>query len=88
MAEGRGSVGDSECTMVVAVERAVVSVAMLELLGFIAKVWRERWLRRQRSRKERRLERSETTQGSLVGGRGGVVTGVWGAGGGLAGEGV
>jgi hypothetical protein len=42
MAEGRGSVGDSECSMVVAVERAVVSVAMLELLSFLAKVWRER----------------------------------------------
>lgn len=55
MAEGRGSVGDSECSMVVAVERAVVSVAMLELLSFLAKVWRERWLRRRRSRKERRL---------------------------------
>ena len=41
MAEGRGSVGDSKCSVVVAVEIAVVSVSMLALLGSLAKVWRE-----------------------------------------------
>ena len=72
--------------MVVAVERAVVSVSMLELLVFLTKVWREWWRRRRRSRKERELERPKATQGSLVGGRGCVVTtGVCRAGGELAG---
>ncbi len=89
MAEGRGSVGDSECSVVVAVERAVVSVSMLALLAFLAKVLRERWLRRRRSRKERRQEWSETTQGSLVGGCGcGVTAGVCSARGELASWGV
>ena len=42
MAKSRGSVGGSKCNVVVAVERAVVSVSMLVLLSFLAKVWRER----------------------------------------------
>ena len=85
MAEGRGSVGGSKCSVVVAVERAVVSVSMLELLCFLGKMWREWWLRRRRSRKESGLERPEATQGSLVGGCGCVVTtGVCMAGGELA----
>ena len=37
----QGSVGDSKCSVVVAVEIAVVSVSMLALLGSLAKVWRE-----------------------------------------------
>ena len=86
MAKSRVSVGGSKCSVVVAVERAVVSVSMLALLSFLGKMWREWWLRRRRSRKERGLERPKATQGSLVVGRGCVVTaGVCRAGGELAG---
>jgi hypothetical protein len=65
MAEGRGTVGDSKCSVVVAAERAVVSVSMLALLNSLAKVCREWWRSRRRSRKESLVRWVVVAQGSM-----------------------
>ena len=69
MVEGRGSVGDSKCSVMVAVESAVVSVSVLALLYFLARLCRERWQMRRRSRKESCVGWVVMVQGSM--GRGG-----------------